>query len=625
MRSPLLSLSVFPLALAAACGSSSSSQQQTSMTDAGDGGSVVLGADGSTRETGADGQTDGLDAADASAAPSTIYVSTVGGNDSNSGLSPSEPKKTIAAGILAAATGGLEVHVCKGAYPESALNLTETVTLRGAYDCGDWTRTATYGYPKFDQSKETIIQNGDLAAQAATLLVSEGVPSSVTIDGFTVQGATTGSTPTVGISVQGTASPKISNCSITGGGGTQGDTSGSAQPASVGILVGGSASPELTLDTVSGGTGTGTATGYGSTGVLLGGTGVPSLHDAVVTGGVPAAGNAAGIQSTTTLTRANDNPLQNLKVMGVDDGRTVAATCVGVLVAGSASVDLVDSDVYADDAPGVTPAPTLEVGVEYRTTGVAFLSGDRIYGGSTTTSPTIGVAVVASVFEMDNSMVHGGEGAELNPGATGGVSADAATTLNFDTIYAGAKASTAVIGGYGANAVTMKDVLLLGGSSAYALLANACKGNSGGTNPPPSFALVSNTVLGGFEWADYCVDAAPCGPALSDLTSNDLGNLGTSTPNDTLLTAAQCGTVCSMTLFGSTWSTDDGLTALFSSTVTDAGTSKKGWTFAEAPPCVIATGGAAVTGVTADINGTARSSSTPSVGATEVSGGACTP
>jgi hypothetical protein len=599
-----------PMALAAACGGGSSSQQLEG-TDAGadaDGGSLVLGRDGSADS--------GPSEANAPA-PSIVYVSTVAGDNANDGLSPAHPKKTIADGILAAtALGNLEVHVCKGVYVESALDLTSAVTIQGGYDCVQWTRTATYGYPAFDKVNETVIQNANVLGQAATLLVSGNVPATVIVDGFTVEGAPLSTVATVGIAVESEASPTISNCDVTGGAGTQTDGSATAQPASVGILLSGSGNPEVTLDRVSGGTGTGTTNGYGSTGVLLNGTGKPNLHDSLVMGGVAAAGYTAGIWSAVTTTMVAGNPLKGLTVMGVDKGQSVAANEAAIVVTGSASADIVGSDVYGNDATGATGAPTATIyGVKFDAPGALYLGGDRIFGGYGSSAITYAVwAAQGLAFEMDNCMIHAGEAFR----SYGAAPSAQINTLAFDTFYA------ASANGCGVSAsahVTVQSGLFVGDGKSTALCANVCTETSTPTTPPPpSFDVVSNTVVGGFAWTDFCGDGT-FDQTLSDPNSNTFSNLGAATTTaDTVLTTTQCGSLCPSTLFGSGWTSDDGVGALFSTTQADAGTPHKGWAFAPTPPCAIATGGSAVTGVTTDIDGRPRSAQTPSVGATEVVG-----
>lgn len=73
-----------------------------------------------------------------------VFVDTISGNDGNSGTPPS-PKKTLAAGIAAAAASNLvkDVFVSKGAYAETVI-LASGVSLYGGYDAaGGWSRAGS--------------------------------------------------------------------------------------------------------------------------------------------------------------------------------------------------------------------------------------------------------------------------------------------------------------------------------------------------------------------------------------------------------------------------------------------------------------------------------------------------
>ena len=112
------------------------------------------------------------------------------------------------------------MHACKGTYSEMALSLSAPVSLRGAYDCATWTRTATFGYPTFDGVNATIVENGSPASQAQTLVLSGNVPSSTIVDGLAmIAGAPALDATTEGVLVHGSASPVITDVEVTGGAG----------------------------------------------------------------------------------------------------------------------------------------------------------------------------------------------------------------------------------------------------------------------------------------------------------------------------------------------------------------------------------------------------------------------
>jgi hypothetical protein len=317
-----------------------------------------------------------------------------------------------------------------------------------------------------------------------------------------------------------------------------------------------------------------------------------------------------------------------LKVSGVDLGQIPPTFSAGILITGGASADILDSDVYGNDTPG-SPTTTTATGIQFQTTGNGLLAGNRIYGGTAaTTSATSGVKVVqGGMFEMDNCMVHGGEGQQGNA-----VTTSASTTvLHFDTIYENGVSAQGVggVGGYAIKAdsgsVTLQNLLILNASpNAIALSENNCPNEVGGTSGPGTFDAMDHIVFGDFAWSDYCqLDSFNCGGANQTLKYDALTTVDGNSSHLLFLSSSKCPGSCATSLFGASWGNDDGLTALFSTTQADAGVAQKGWTFATPPPCSIATGGTLVTGVTTDINGTSRSS-LPSIGATEVVG-PCTP
>jgi hypothetical protein len=540
----------------------------------------------------------GDDAGDTGApAPTVVYVSMVSGADTYDGFSPGHAKKTIASGIVAAtALSGGEVHVCKGVYPESALILNTAVSLKGGYDCATWVRTSGYGYPTFDELDETIVQNGDYAAQTATLLVSGSVPKTVVIDGFTIQGAPASVARmglSAGIAVQDSASPVISNSTVTGGGGTQTSPPVGSTPGSIGVSVSGNASPELTMDRISGGTGSGFnddyANTYGSAGVVLSGMGTPNVHDLTITGGIAASGGSVGLLSSVSLTKAAGNALTGATVSGAAFGGVPTHSSNGIDIEGSATAEITDCDVYGNNV-GSGDASAIAMGVTSGWGGGSpslLLLRARIYGGSNVVT-TNGVWANGPL-EMDNSMVHAGEGSNST-----GVLASAGT-LNFDTVYEnGTEIGNSAVAGVGA--LALHDVLILGGEAGVAVYDTECS----------NVAALDHVVSGGLSMGSWC--GIPTGQAMLSTTQ---------------LPSSRCAGSCVKALFGSAWGDDDGMNALFSTTQTDAGLPQKGWTFAAPPPCIIATAGAPVMGMTTDINGNARSS-LPSVGATEVVG-PCTP
>jgi hypothetical protein len=72
---------------------------------------------------------------------------------------------------------------------------------------------------------------------------------------------------------------------------------------------------------------------------------------------------------------------------------------------------------------------------------------------------------------------------------------------------------------------------------------------------------------------------------------------------------------CLGSLFGSSWTPDDGITGLFPS---PDGGSPGGWTLPVGTPCAIAQGGVPVAGISTDLYGNPRNPTTPTIGAAEL-------
>src|SRR5262245_14566031 len=113
-----------------------------------------------------------------------LYVSASRGNDANSGCSTGNPKHSIGAALSALTLDTREVHVCRGEYMEPGIALT--LPLYGGYDCTTWQRTATYGYPSFDGTNETVLLG--VGVDSAVTVKS----GSVVLDGVTVKEDATG-------------------------------------------------------------------------------------------------------------------------------------------------------------------------------------------------------------------------------------------------------------------------------------------------------------------------------------------------------------------------------------------------------------------------------------------------
>jgi hypothetical protein len=208
-----------------------------------------------------------------------LYVSPTG-NDTDPMHDGCKPERAFASvtkavsqlGIL---MSGQEVHVCKGIYGESSLNLSGIV--KGGYDCTSWQRTATYGYPTFDGTNETTV----IGASAQAIRVPTTAASNTLIDGFTFTGVASDPLTAVGLLVQAPA--VISNNRIVGGGSSTGDI------GSIGLEV--NADADIFYNSINGGSGitNGGFGSFGSVAVARRAAGRPYLHQNLIDGGTGSA------------------------------------------------------------------------------------------------------------------------------------------------------------------------------------------------------------------------------------------------------------------------------------------------------------------------------------------------
>ena len=121
--------------------------------------SDVTAQDAFTQDGAADGSTAG-DGSAADASTSSIVYVAYNGKDTNSGLDPADPVKTIGQGLLVAAklSGVPTVEVCGSAsnpYTEGLLEIGKDLVLQGGWDCAFQTRN-----PK---ANPTVVNNNGAA------------------------------------------------------------------------------------------------------------------------------------------------------------------------------------------------------------------------------------------------------------------------------------------------------------------------------------------------------------------------------------------------------------------------------------------------------------------------------
>jgi hypothetical protein len=215
-----------------------------------------------------------------------------------------------------------------------------------------------------------------------------------------------------------------------------------------------------------------------------------------------------------------------------------------------------------------------------------------------------------------------------------GVDVASATTLNvtFDTIYSGQSSGAAISVGAGLSGVVVTNDLLAGagpGLSTYGLEMGSCSGEladldytafvnfddlttcPGQVSSPTDIPLLATDMPGAITTGDIELESGVCPAA-------------TSCVSDPSCPAAPAS--CLPTLFGASWTTDDGMTGLFAGPpkAADAGVAEDGWSLLGAMiPCALARGGTPLDGSGTDLFGQTRDATKPTIGAAEYTGTDC--
>jgi hypothetical protein len=303
-----------------------------------------------------------------------LYVSTLG-DDASDGCTIAHPMKTIGAAVARVKAIGAkdhEVTVCRGAYRERALAVDYPVSVRGGFECSQFTRTKDFGYPLFDAATETIIDDGNEGVDRATLTVTgAAVTRSTVIDGFTINGATEGAARSIAVSVLAGASVKLTDLRVEGGG-----TIAATGVGSRGIGTT-NASPEITRSVVHGGTGTASdgnnpdIIGIHATG------GAPFVHDVQVTG-------------ATSVVR-----LRSIAILLDGAAKVTGASAWHDVAAGGGQASLISSALL------MAGFAELEITKSSLSAGVTSCA---VAGCS-----AVGIAVLGGTLAIDSSQILGGE------------------------------------------------------------------------------------------------------------------------------------------------------------------------------------------------------------------------
>lgn len=225
-----------------------------------------------------------------------IFVDTASGDDSNPGTM-SQPKKTISAGITAAASAGKDVYVSKGTYAET-VTMADGVGVYGGYDASSkWSRAltnvttiqsaATVGVTATGLAKATELQLVWIATADATGTTLSG-------DGKSAAGV---------VVANGSGSFTIRGCTITAGAGAAGNAGADGQTGAPGSIGGGGSGTAGGAGGASSCGATGGAGAGGATGVVGGATGNAGAQ--APGGGAGALGGAGGGAGSCSATSSN--------------------------------------------------------------------------------------------------------------------------------------------------------------------------------------------------------------------------------------------------------------------------------------------------------------------------------
>jgi hypothetical protein len=322
-----------------------------------------------------------------------IYYVKPDGGDSLAGTSPTTAWATIDHAVSTVPANS-EIHVCAGAYPIHA-TISQNVFLRGSYDCATFTRSLSYGWAGPDGGFDRVHTTLLLAPDGGTCddMFALHVTASPVIDGFVIRGPQNCSgyayTPWA-LKIDGAVAPRVSNCEITGGGGT--GTTAAIASGAVTIING--AFPELVYNRISGGTGVSPPGGReGSMGIWMDSApGAPNIHDNVISGGsgVGSAASGSGAASVGVGLFYNEVASFTLAHNWISGGSGIQTTpdagvgSAGVYVYSSAATQVSITDNFIEGGTGTGHISAAAIFDTNR--GKTTIARNGIWGGDPSTS-----------------------------------------------------------------------------------------------------------------------------------------------------------------------------------------------------------------------------------------------
>lgn len=340
------------------------------------------------------------------------------------GCSPDTAFTSLAAALGATQPQTKEIRLCAMAVTAPTVTLTVPVSIRGSYDCTDWSRPA-----KLDVAKLTTHLTS--SAESAALIVNgSGIGRATIIDGIHFIGGH-GGKKSRGLSVTGGAKPHVRFNHVEGGKGTGDDFPSLGMQISVG------AAPRVENNTIEGGAGTTTAATVASVGLLLS----EDVGDAEIVGNVLRGGQATlsgkgygsvglfVLPSETAILSNTAAIVDNVIVGGPanDTANTVELLSIGLFLDETSEGSRGNVQVRGGSIRGGTASHSGAPANGRIPTGIGIHSGKhktleitnvRIYGGDSSERTGSGIAVSLGgpgTTVIRSSVLHGGGTVDTTP------------------------------------------------------------------------------------------------------------------------------------------------------------------------------------------------------------------
>lgn len=506
--------------------------------------------------------------------PTTVFVSGTTGDDLADGFSPATAKKTIPAGVAAAAAAGLsEVRVNRGKYTLAAtLEVPGTLSLSGGWSADfasgwggytpanlcdgnvDGSQLTTISGPGVDtlihlgQGTQGKLSGLDLVAERVGVSF-EGSAGTLTDSRVTVVGVPAPTAPTSAVFVAGGTAKVLKSC-VMGG---PGASAKAGQVASIGVSFVGGATGELGQSRVQGGSGEGAGFGPGSVAVavvdaspkvvgndLRGGSGKTSALETVGSIGIFALSSNAGAGPSAPILQKNvvnggsgkaaTNAAFGSVAALVGCVGEVNSVCKGMTLTGAekaVSGNTLDGGTGQNGGQGAPSSAGIVLFGDLAASFQIDVTENRIYGGLTQTlaSGKIGVLANRARGVLARNTILGGDGPMTEPS---GVSVDGVADFLIESnmIYGAAGVTTktnGVVITSSTNVVVRHNTVVTGGGT---MAGRGIFLRESGTESK-GIRIDNNLLLGGDGPGHAGVELGVCpAGAVDSFRGNAFANLG---------------------------------------------------------------------------------------------------